>query len=206
MKDLSDRLQVLEDREAIRDVLHAYARAVDRGDAALMKSCYHEDAWDDHGFYAGPAHAFADYVLPQLARLDASVHSLTNPIIRLDGDAAEVETQWSVVHRLSGARSLTDLWHQGRYLDRFERRDGAWRIARREAVLDMERWLRTADLRRLTSLDVAVRRLIGRRGTEDPSYAKRDGAGPHDGPADLWRPVRQALWLPVWLLHRLARR
>jgi hypothetical protein len=78
---LQQSLRELLDREAIRTVLYDYCRAVDRGDAELMKSCYHADGTDDHGFFSGGGWDFADYVLPLLAQLDRSIHSLTNPHI-----------------------------------------------------------------------------------------------------------------------------
>ena len=36
-------------RDAIRDVLARYARGIDRADAALLKSCYFDDAIEEHG-------------------------------------------------------------------------------------------------------------------------------------------------------------
>jgi SnoaL-like domain len=60
--ELRSRLERLEARVSqltaerdIRDVLDRYARAADRCDVALMKSCYHRDAIDDHGFFSGDA-------------------------------------------------------------------------------------------------------------------------------------------------------
>jgi proline racemase len=50
-RDLEGRLRALEDQQAIRDVLMRYARGVDRCDLDLLKPAYHEDAYDDHGFF-----------------------------------------------------------------------------------------------------------------------------------------------------------
>lgn len=201
-------LHELRDRESIRAVLYDYCRAVDRGDAELMRRCYHPDATDDHGFFSGNAWEFVDYVLPLLAQLDRSIHSLTNPHIALDGDRAHVETQWSVVHRLRGFTGLTDLWHQGRYLDEFERRNGEWRILRRVTVLDAERWMRTADLQDLVPDTVPNKVHRGRRGRRDPVYSL-DRLGELARPAfrlpDLWGPLRKALRLPQWVIHGLGR-
>ena len=101
---LAARLEVLEAREAIRDVLYRYARGADRCDLALFKSCYWPDANDCHWFWNGNAHAFADWVIPVLRELPNSQHSITNPIIdlALDGnpDRAFVECQWYVLHRI----------------------------------------------------------------------------------------------------------
>jgi hypothetical protein len=198
----------LLDREVIRTVLYDYCRAVDRGDAELMKSCYHPDATDDHGFFSGNAWEFVDYVLPLLAQLDRSIHSLSNPHIVLDGDRAHVETQWSVIHRLRRFGKLTDMWHQGRYLDEFERRGGEWRILRRVTVLDAERWIHTADLQELVpdSLPNKVHR--GRRGWRDPVYSitrLSELTRPTFRLARLWEPLLQVLLLPRFVIHWLGR-
>ena len=91
------RLEVLEAREAIRDVLHRYARGADRCDLTLFKSCYWSDATDCHWFWNGNAHAFADWVIPVLRELPNSQHSITNAIIDLAeggrADQAFVECQ-----------------------------------------------------------------------------------------------------------------
>lgn len=194
----------LMDREEIRTVLYEYCRAVDRGDAALMKACYHPDGTDDHGFFVGNGWAFADYVLPILAQLETSIHSLTNPHIVLDGDRAFVETQWSVIHRLRRFGRLTDMWHQGRYMDEFERRSGSWKIRHRVTVHDSERWIDTADLQRLVPDSHPNKVRQGRRGPSDPVYGLRrlgsftraDFSLP-----ELWTPLKQALLLPMWLLQ-----
>lgn len=40
LADLLKRLELVEAKEAIRDVLYRYARGADRGDIELFKSCY----------------------------------------------------------------------------------------------------------------------------------------------------------------------
>ena len=80
------RLETLEAKEAIRDVMYRYARGADRADLELFKSCYWPDATDCHWFWNGNAHAFADYVIPLLREIPNSQHSITNPIIELDGE------------------------------------------------------------------------------------------------------------------------
>ncbi|MEU0565242.1 nuclear transport factor 2 family protein [Nonomuraea sp. NPDC005983] len=141
-QDIIERLQILEDREAIRDVLYKYARGADRCDLELFKSCYWPDATDYHWFFNGNAHAFADYVIPLLAQIDNSQHSITNPIIELDGDRAFVECQWYVLHHMEladGSGRYVDQQLEGRYVDVFERRDGVWKILHRHTVTEAGR-------------------------------------------------------------------
>lgn len=208
MSELEPKLLAqLADREAIRDVLYRYCRAVDRGDKELLRSCYHANGTDDHGFFAGSGWDFADYVLPILAQLDRSIHSLSNPHIELAGDRAYVETQWSVIHRLRRWGQFTDMWHQGRYLDEFERRDGQWRILRRVTVLDAERWIDTADMQRLVPADHPNRVHRGQRGPGDAVYSLRELqrlVRPAYRLEKLWEPLRQVLRLPRIVIHGLG--
>lgn len=133
------RLRLLEDKETIRDVLHRYARSADRCDLELFKSCYWPDATDVHWFYNGNAHDFADWVIPVLAEIDGTQHSVTNPIIELHGDRAFVESHVYVVHHIpfnDGSGRFIDQQTECRYVDVFEKRDDEWRILRRQVVLD----------------------------------------------------------------------
>ena len=62
-------LERLASKDAIHDVLMRYCRGIDRLDVELLKSCYHEDSWDDHGHYKGGGHAFAQFIAESLAEI-----------------------------------------------------------------------------------------------------------------------------------------
>jgi hypothetical protein len=131
--DLADLL----DRQQIVDVLHRYCRAVDRGDRALMRSVYHDDAIDRHGAFDGSAREFVEADLsPILPGLRGLMHSLANVLVEFDRPSAFVESHVTAHHRLESGGVMTDLVIGGRYLDRFEQRGGEWRIALRQAVYD----------------------------------------------------------------------
>jgi hypothetical protein len=51
-------LEEMADRLAIIEIMHAYARVVDRADAEILKSAYWDDAELDYGGYKGSAHVF----------------------------------------------------------------------------------------------------------------------------------------------------
>lgn len=131
----------LVDRTAISDVLHRYCRAIDRCDAELLRSCYHPDAVDHHGPIRGRRDEFVDRAISELTLRAAShgqltTHVLGNVIIDLDGDAAAVESYFQAAHVEDRDEGFRVFEFHGRYLDRFERRDGEWRIARRTVVHD----------------------------------------------------------------------
>ncbi len=196
---LETELSELKDREAIREVIHRYCQAVDRCDLQMLKSCYHEDAYDDHGFFAGNAFEFADYVIPCLEQVDSSMHSITNTRFQFDGNRCATTSQWHVVHRLKQAEGFTDFMHQGRYLDVWEKRDDEWRILHRVIASDLDRWLHTLDIRSAQQ-GSPNQALCGSRGASDPG--------------NLWfdllqhkpeRPAMQDFWAAFYQLGEATR-
>ena len=165
---LEAEVQELRDREAIREVIHRYCQAVDRCDLEMLKSCYWEDGYDDHGFFAGNAHEFAEYVIPCLKAVDSSMHSITNTRFQFDGDRCACASQWNVVHRLKHDEGFTDFIHQGRYLDVWEKRDGEWKLLHRVIAGDVDRWIHTLDIS--AALAGPNEPLKGCRGKADPGY------------------------------------
>jgi hypothetical protein len=133
-----DALAILE----IQQLLYRYCRGVDRGDVALIKSVYHPGAHDAHGSFKGPAETFAEGIV---ARMDAASligqHHITNALIEVDGEVAHGESYFLAYHpdEAPGANRMGLAIAGGRYLDRFERRDGVWKIADRRVILDFTR-------------------------------------------------------------------
>ena len=200
---LESELTALRDKEAIRDVIHRYCRGADRCDQQAFKDCYWEDGYDDHGFFGGNGQAFADYVIPILRQAESSIHAITNTIIDLRGDRAFCESQWSVVHRLKKPDGdFLDYWHQGRYLDIFEKRNGEWRILCRTIAGDMDRLLRTKDMRSFIG--------EGQPGN-DNNIGLRGGRSPNDpvfSGFDLQKLVHdrtpiEDLWSPFYALDQI---
>ena len=199
-------LHQLSSERDILAVIYRYARAADRCDIDLMKSCYHSDATDDHGFYSGNAWEFCDFVIPQLRALELSVHSMSNTIIELKGDRAFAETHYAVIHRLKQFLGFTDFYHHGRYLDVFECRSGKWKIACRVICQDGERWLQTANLYSIISRSPNFP-IQGSQGKGDPVYVA------FDLPSLIrMRPRMQDLWIgfvrialtPLFLVRLVA--
>jgi ketosteroid isomerase-like protein len=164
----ADGLAQLLDRQRITEVLHRYCRAVDRLDRDLLLSAYHPDAVDDHGSFTGTAADFAARTIGRMAEAyEATQHRLANVSIDLHGDTAWVESYVVATHVLAG----NAIEHAGaRYVDRFERRDGEWRIATRVVVLD---WYTTGSRGEPSDHLSAFR--PGRRDREDPSYRRDPG-------------------------------
>jgi len=124
----------LLDKEAIREAALRYTRGIDRHDDDLMAQAYHRDATDDHGAYVGDPAGFIVHAKTTHARnWDVHHHYITNQTIELDGDTAHVETYFlAVLRRKTGPIDMVG----GRYVDRFERREGRWAVADRVCLVE----------------------------------------------------------------------
>lgn len=131
-----DRLSELVDKADCTYLVMRVARAIDRCDAVLLASLFHPDATDDHGLFTGTATDFIAFVMPLLATIKRTQHVLGQTLVELDGDRAASETYFVAHHTLAGPEGDIFMLAAGRYLDRFERRDGAWKISHRHAVYD----------------------------------------------------------------------
>jgi hypothetical protein len=185
MTATDDTIQRLADRAAIWDAMCRYARGVDRGDEAVIRSAYHPDAFDDHIAYRGGVDGFVAWLVENFEGYDNSMHFLGQCLVEFAGpDRALVETYYAsrrlrvpqgdeAAGLAPGDMICRQSW--GRYLDRFEKRGGEWRIAHRTLVID----------NRFTSVAKGGERTgagpWGMRDTSDPLYAARDavlgGAG-----------------------------
>lgn len=147
LAELRTRLDVLESKQAIVELLARYSRAVDRGDLELLKSVFHSDAVDDQDrAFSGNAHQFAEFILPLLTRSYPHRHAITNTLIELDGERAFCESQIASAHRVSvDSNTVFDVENHGRYFDVMERRDGVWRIAYRRLLIERTVTRRVSD-------------------------------------------------------------
>jgi hypothetical protein len=142
------RLHQVVAKQEIHDVLMRFCRGVDRLDEALLRSCYHADSYDDHGHFKGKGHDFAAYIVKSIAeRAHHTTHSVANVLIELDNEDANAARTESYVLAYLRRRDADDKewldFFSGRYVDRFERREGDWRIAVRVVVHD---WSASAPL------------------------------------------------------------
>lgn len=163
-------LTQLLDREAIRECLYRYCRGVDRCDEAALRSAYWEDGTDRHGPYSGSATGFIDWVLERLRTSERSIHMISNLAIALHGEWAAVESYFQALQRRPDENGAAqELFLAGRYVDRFEKRRGEWRIARRVVVYDWIRPLGAAGQPQAEQF--GPRQPVGGRFPDDPVYA-----------------------------------
>jgi hypothetical protein len=134
------QLQQLIDRQAILQQITNYARSVDRLDHELGKGVFHPDAPADYGsMFQGTGWGFIDWCLQSHLGLLSHSHQFSNISIAIDGDRAQSETYGDVTVRWRDADGVVNvLRNLGRYIDRWEKRDGTWRIAHRRYLHDMD--------------------------------------------------------------------
>lgn len=134
--EMTARLQNLLDRQEIHDALMRYCRGVDRSDEELMRSAYHEDAIA----FAINAWEFVKHFIPDNdAATTFTMHSIANLNIEVTGDKAYSEAYFvTYVGRQDGDEEFVDAFC-GRYVDKWERRNGEFKIAHREVAREWSR-------------------------------------------------------------------
>ena len=188
--ELSQRLEALEDRGAIRDVIERYSRGLDRGDTDVMRAIFWPDATFPLGPPTGPATEFIEVMFGGYVGevLISAAHLLGNSTIEIEGARASAETYAIAHHRTWPTAASNDavigpgnykpedagkehsLILGFRYLDLFEKREGEWRILERRLVFD---WSQSGLYQGIEEGGLYEGTpLRGVRSREDPCYAR----------------------------------
>lgn len=134
---MTDQIAWLSAIEEIRAALYRYCAAIDRGQYQWMDQVFHADAVLQIGPYEGAPAAFVDMLRSRHDSVSRAVHSLGNITIeRVDEAHAFTESYCLAVEQMAGPEGDFDRTVRLRYADVFELRGGAWKIARRVAVVD----------------------------------------------------------------------
>ncbi len=137
----------LEDRAAIQDILAAYAHAIDRRRWGMMDRVFHEDAQFGFGVISGDWRGFVEQARTVIDPCLATQHQLGQTLYNFeDGSVCHTETYMTAMHTVPAGYpneiafedkgEIYSVVIAGRYIDRFEKRDGEWRIAQRTGVYD----------------------------------------------------------------------
>lgn len=172
-------LEELSARAHIHDVLLRYCRGLDRLDMDMVRGAFHHDAYIHfpESLHVGSVHGFFDFLADEMPRFERTMHFLGNSLIDFDGPhTAYVETYLHADHQGSDRHhwknETVKLW--GRYVDRFEERDGVWLIAERRLLVEWmykypaQGWFDDhpdASVSRRDGTDPSLRRVAGFTGT-----------------------------------------
>lgn len=126
-------------KQEITDLVGRYMRGLDRLDRELLRSTFHDDATTDYGFFKGGPDEFCDMAMNALKAHLANHHMIGQVLIDVEGDVAFGEVYFQAFHRIVTDGEERDLFISGRYVDRYERRDGTWKFAFRSEVNDWAR-------------------------------------------------------------------
>src|SRR5271170_1296817 len=91
---LEAKLRELLDRDEIWQVMQRYGRGLDRFDRELLRSCYFDDAIEDHDAFVGKVDDFIDWANMTSGYFEVHHHGLMNHSCELDGDNAYCETYY----------------------------------------------------------------------------------------------------------------
>jgi len=137
MKDVNTDHQVREllDREQIRDLVHRYCWAVDRGTLEEVMALFHEEchlALVPGKRYVGREATSKWYRVYMQNRMEVLRHLIHNQVITVNGDTATSKSYFDAVGDLKG-ESITVA---GFYEDTLLRVNGEWKFTEKIIKLD----------------------------------------------------------------------
>jgi hypothetical protein len=167
--ELERKLREQIDRSEIHRAMLRYARGLDRLDNVLARSCYWDDAIEDHGQFVGTPDDFLKYANGTTLMFEAVQHGILNHICDLQGDDAFCETYYQFTGVTAGEGP--NFVSTGRYVDHFQKRDAEWRIANRVTLVESQMDVpKSASLGRMPSVYTADEPCQAARDRTDVSY------------------------------------
>jgi SnoaL-like domain len=139
---MPDALQRLVDESEIRRVRRLWAFARDQGDWETVASLFHPGAPVSVSWYNGNAEGFVENSRKLFGRgkpETRSKHWFGNDRLSVNGNRALLETDVEVRARDNIDGVLCDFTYEGRFFDRFEKGNGAWKIAQWTCLYDSDR-------------------------------------------------------------------
>jgi 3-phenylpropionate/cinnamic acid dioxygenase small subunit len=129
-----DRIQVLHDRETIRDLFYRFAEALDNRDWALLTSLCHSEVDADFTAWGIPAGKIAQEQFVALFRASfwrpelITQHLYTNFRIDVQGDIAQVTFNFLGQHYTPHFSDGEEFFLRGEYSDTLLRSETGWKI------------------------------------------------------------------------------
>jgi len=125
----------LEDKYACAELIQAWGLYRDQHRWPELLSTFHPEGEIAVSWFRGP---FTEFV-EQCKRSGPSKHLIFPALVRVAGERAIAETSIVILVRQGIEGLAVDMTARARFLDRLERRDGAWRILERAAIYEQDR-------------------------------------------------------------------
>jgi len=133
IEDISRRLQILEDKDAIKDLHREYIYYLNNQEWVRMSDLFTEDA--KLRLYRHPLlhgrKQIRDYFVDHISKVNSGMgrdsHFATMPVIELEGDKAR--GHWMLYILISDPVTGNALrWKYGRYEARYQKIEGKWKF------------------------------------------------------------------------------
>ena len=139
VRDMERRLQQLEDREAIRNLMMEYGRSLDARDFKSFSELFAQDGgeWNGGMGVAKGPEAIRKLMEETIGKNTGGVkspnfHIFNNEIITVAGDRATAVSKWTFVNQ--GEDNRPQWVYLGHYHDTFIKEDGRWKFLQRKVT------------------------------------------------------------------------
>jgi hypothetical protein len=127
------------DKIACAEVIQAWGFARDQGRWDDLAAIFHPGGEIAVSWFRGPYTDFVAHCARNYGRGSSAKHLLWPARVTVNGTRATSETNVAILVRQTIDGTEVDLTSYGRFLDRLEKRDGAWRIVERATLYEKDR-------------------------------------------------------------------
>jgi len=127
------------DKTACAEVIQAWGFARDQGRWDDLAAIFHPGGEIAVSWFRGPYPEFVAHCRNNYGRGSEAKHLLWPARVARNGARATAETNVAILVRQTIDGVAVDLTSYSRFLDRLERRDGAWRIVERATLYEKDR-------------------------------------------------------------------
>jgi len=129
------QIMSLEDKYACAELIQAWGLYRDQHRWPELLSTFHPEGEIAVSWFRGPFKEFVE----QCKRSGPSKHLIFPALVRVAEERAVAETSIVILVRQGIEGLAVDMTARARFLDRLERRDGAWRLLERAAIYEQDR-------------------------------------------------------------------
>lgn len=137
-----EKMKLLMDKQEISDVLVNWAFWRDAGEWEKLRNCFSPSAMISISWFTGSADGFINAVIEARRQSpgERSKHIIGPARIEVAGNRAFSECNAVILVRARVLKAELDVTGFVRLVDLFEKIKGEWKIARREAIYEKDRW------------------------------------------------------------------